>query len=528
MTVRRSLVFAVILAVPAFIPPHSTSAEKPRSTQVLAEQIDQQLSAVLAAHSVEPAELADDYEFLRRVTLDLTGRIPTVHEIRSFVADARPDRRAIVVDQLLERPSHAAHLANVWRDWLVPELATVPDAEYFQTGFQKWLAGKFREKAGYDKIVRELISVPLPGTKEQAEYVYRDGERPNPLAFYAVKEAQPDKLAATATRAFLSIQLECAQCHDHPFAEWRQEQFWNQAAFFAGIERQGNGLFAPLIEDGSRRSVSAGDGKPRVGPAYLYGRGESIDPEHPSRMLFASWLTARENPYFARSAVNRVWALLFGFGLVQPIDDFHDQNPPSHPTILNELTEAFVAADFDLDYIFRALCRTKAYARTSRWTVGEVPDQRLFARMVPKGLSADQAWDSLSLAVGWHTSNENVRNFARDQAKPKFLEQFTPQRWPAEPETSIGQALSMMNGELISGATNLEKSPTLVAVTETPDWTDEQRLTTLYLITLGRPLESAEREKLLNYLSRTESTRSRRFEDIFWMLLNSAEFRLNH
>ena len=283
-----------------------------------------------------PSEPASDVEFLRRVTLDLTGRIPTVHEVHAFTSDQRTDKRSILVEQLLERPRHAAHLARVWRDWLVPELATIPEARYFQAGFEAWLANSFREKTGYDRIVRELIAVPLPSNREQAEHVFRDVDRPNALAFFAVKEAQPDKLAATATRAFLGIQLECAQCHGHPFAEWKQEQFWNQAAFFAGIERQGGGLFAPLIEDPARRSIAPMEGQPRVTPAYLFGKVAPVDPALGSRDQFAAWLSARENPYFARSAVNRVWALLFGVGLVQPIDDFHDENAPSHPEILEE------------------------------------------------------------------------------------------------------------------------------------------------------------------------------------------------
>ena len=492
----------------------------------LAAILDQQIDAVLASKSLSAAPAADDYEFLRRVTLDLTGRIPTVHEVRQFIADDGADRRLRRVEELLERPRHAGHLARVWRDWLVPEVATIPEARYFQAGFEAWLADKFRARVGYDEIVRELISVPLPGTKEQAEYVFRQMDRPNALAFFAVKEAQPDKLAATATRAFLSIQLECAQCHDHPFAEWQQEQFWNQAAFFAGIQRQGNGLFAPLTEDPQRRSVSPGEGKPLVSPAFLFGR-EKLQPEQTPRAAFADWLTSRDNTYFSRSAVNRAWAMMFGVGLVHPIDDFHDKNPASHPEILDHLAQAFVAAEYDLDYVFRVICRTKAYQRTSAWSAEEPPDARLYARMLAKGLSADQAWDSLSLAVGWTATNDQG-NTEQSAGRRRFLEQFTPRSWPAEPETSIGQALSFMNGALLTRATTLDQSPTLIAITETPGWTEEERLGGLYLVALGRPPASREREKLLHFVSRGDANRRERYEDVFWMLLNCSEFRLNH
>jgi hypothetical protein len=503
-------------------------AQAPSESE-LAAKLDQRIEDVLAAQSITVAAPADDYEFVRRAFLDLTGRIPTVHEVHRFVADQRTDKRAILIGELLERPRHAMHLARVWRDWLVPELATIPEARYFQQGFEAWLAAKFRDRTGYDRIVQELLSVPLPGTKEQAEYVFRQVDRPNALAFFAVKDAAPDKLAATATRAFLSIQLECAQCHNHPFTEWRQEQFWNQAAFFAGIERQGDGLFAPLTEDPVRRSVSPGEGKPLVSPAYLFGRGEQLDPKDATRAAFAQWLTARDNPYFARSAVNRVWAMLFGAGLVHPIDDFHDQNPASHPESFDELSQAFAATNYDFDSLFRVLCHTKAYQRTSVWTSTEVPDHRVYARMATKGLSADQAWDSLSLAVGWTTTTKDRDADASDQqtGRRRFLEQFTPRSWPADPETSISQALSMMNGGLLSRATHIDQSPTLIAATETPGWTDDERVTTLYLASLGRPPQQLELEKLRQYLSRS-SDHAGRYEDIFWMLLNSSEFRLNH
>ena len=509
----------------------SLHAADPFDPQTLAAKIDERINTVIASNSETTSEPASDLEFLRRVTLDLTGRIPTVHEAQVFASDQRVNKRDVCIEQLLDRPRHAAHLSRVWRDWLVPELATIPEARYFQTGFEAWLADKFREQTGYDQIVRELISVPLPSNREQAEHVFREVNRPNALAFFAVKEAQPDKLAATATRAFLGIQLECAQCHSHPFAEWTQEQFWNQAAFFSGIERQGNGLFAPLTEDPKRRSISPGEGKLSVEPAYLFGKASPVDPAVGSRVQFAAWLTGRENPYFARSAVNRVWALLFGIGLVQPIDDFHGENPPSHPEILDELANSFIASDYSVDDIFRVLCRTKAYQRSSRWNSAAVPDPRLYTRMLTKGLSADQAWDSLSLAVGWTTSSDERDGAASERSigRRRFLEQFSPRSWPAEPETSVSQALSLMNGELLNRATNIEQCPTLIAVAETPGWADDERLASLYWATLNRPPNNFELERLCQFVAvQGTEQRAARYEDILWMLLNSSEFRLNH
>jgi len=525
----RTLLCVVLLARLGLIPSRA-SAQSP-VPEIVVAKIDSRIDAAIALQSVTPSAPATDLEFLRRVTLDLTGRIPTVHEVHAFTSDQRVNKRTQLVEELLQRPRHAAHLARVWRDWLVPELATIPEARYFQAGFEAWLANKFRERTGYDKIVRELIAVPLPSSREQAEHVFRDVDRPNALAFFAVKEAQPDKLAATATRAFLGIQLECAQCHSHPFAEWKQEQFWNQAAFFSGIERQGDGLFSPLTEDPARRSISPGEGKPLVTPAYLFGKDSTVDPSLGSREQFAAWLTARENPYFARSAVNRVWALLFGVGLVQPIDDFHEENPPSHPEILDELANLFIASGYNIDDIFRVLCQTKAYQRTSRWSSEIVSDPRLYARMLTKGLSADQAWDSLSLAVGWTNPSDDRDGAASERSigRRRFLDQFSPRSWPAEPETSVSQALSLMNGDLLNRATNLDQCPTLIAVAEAPGWTDDERLASLYLTTLSRPPSEFELVRLRQLVeTRCVERRTACYEDILWMLLNSSEFRLNH
>jgi hypothetical protein len=297
------------------------------------------------------------------------------------------------------------------------------------------------------------------------------------------------------------------------------------------LERQGDGLFAPLIEDRSKRSVSPGDGKPQVTPAFLFGEREPPDPAANSRVEFSAWITDRQNAYFSRSAVNRIWALMFGVGLVQPIDDFHDKNPPSHAEILDDLANAFVANGYDFDIIFRTICRTKAYQRTSACPVENVSDARRFARMLTKGLSADQAWDSLIQAVGWIRSNDDQEGAASERSigRRRFFEQFTPRSWPAEPETSVSQALALMNGKLLARATSLDQSPTLIAAIETPGWTDDERLHVVYLATVSRPPTSGELDRLRTFVAASGPEQCRqRFEDILWVLLNSSEFRLNH
>jgi hypothetical protein len=500
----------------------SVSAAPP-DPQTLADRIDSHLDARLKSAKVQPAKAADDAEFLRRTYLDIAGRIPTPHDVHEFLADADPNRRAKLIDELLESPRHASHSAAVWRAALAPETTSIPEARLFQAGFEAWLRLRFRSNVGYDALVRELLTAPLSTDPDSPTPALRRPEDPNPLAFYAVKDAKPENLAAATTRVFLGVQIECAQCHDHPFAKWTRDQFWNQAAFFAGVERHGDGLFSPVSENFAAREISPGSGKKPVIALFLDEKNPALKPGVSPRAALANWVTARDNPFFARATVNRVWGQFFGSGIVDPVDDFHDGNTPSHPELLDELAKAFADSSFDLKYLIRSLCRTKAYQRTSASTTPGQNDPRLFARMAAKGLTGEQLFDSLVLATGFREGTG--RGSPRDQ----FLTRFALTGKPAEPETSIPQALALMNGKFISDATTLGTSPTLMAVCETPGLTTTQRIETLYAVTLNRKPTEKELTRLVKYVGDAEKERlAERLGDVFWVLLNSAEFRLNH
>jgi hypothetical protein len=477
-----------------------------------------------------PAPAADDAEFLRRVYLDLTGRIPAVHDVHGFLADRDANKRRKLIGELLASPRHSAHFATVWGNLLLSEVGASTDARYFRPGFEAWLRERWRARVGYDQLVRELLTMPISTDSKSPEVVFRQPDQPNPLAFYAVKSARPENLAATTTRLFLGIQLECAQCHDHPFAKWTRQQFWNQAAFFAGIQRQGNGLFAPLTETPGRREVTPSEGKTPVRALFLDGREPLWKADVSPRAALAEWLTAPDNPHFARAAVNRLWGHFFGTGLVDPVDDFHDEHPPSHPELLDELARSFVAARFDVAYLIEALCLSQAYQRTSARTHASQDDPRRFARMAVKGLSAEQLFDSLALATGYRDRSDRGP-FADDRSSPRsrFLVQFAPQGRPAEPETSILQALTLMNGRFVTAATTLESGTTLTALMGIPGMSNAERIEALYLATLSRKPRPEELERLLRYVGKAaQAPEPERLGDIFWMLLNSAEFRLNH
>src|SRR5262245_56278067 len=495
----------------------------PPDPQKLADQIDAHIDARLKAEKVPPAPTADDAEFLRRAYLDITGRIPSPRDVHDFLADTEPDKRAKMIDELLESPRYASHAAAVWRAALVPETTSVPEARVFRVGFEAWLRLKFRANTHYDVLVRELLTVPLSTDADAPTPALRRPEDPNPLAFYAVKEAKPENLAAATARVFLGVQIECAQCHDHPFARWTRDQFWNQAAFFAGVERHGHGLFSPVSENLGIREISSGTGKKMVPALFLDEKEPTRNAGASLRAAFAEWVTAKENPFFARSGANRVWGHFFGRGIVDPVDDFHDDNKPSHPELLDELAKAFADSGFDLKYLVRAVCRTKAYQRTSARTDPKQDDPRLFAKMAVKGLSGEQLFDSLVLATGFREGNG--RNSPREQ----FLTRFALSGKPAEPETSIPQALTLMNGRFVSDATTLESSPTLTAVCELPGLSTHARIESLYVAALGRKPTKKELEGSVKYVDEAAKDRfAERMGDVFWVLLNQAEFRINH
>ncbi|WP_020476046.1 DUF1549 and DUF1553 domain-containing protein [Zavarzinella formosa] len=499
--------------------------------QILADRIDQHLSARFKEEKAEPSGKADDAEFLRRAFLDIAGRIPAPCDVHEFLADSSPDKRRRLIDELLDSPRYATHFADVWRTQLIPEVLASAEARYFQPGFEAWLRQRLRAGVAYDAMVRELLTIPIAGVRQSPESVFRDPERPNPLAFFAVKDARPENLASTTTRMFLGIQIECAQCHNHPFARWSREQFWNQAAFFAGIEREGDGLFAPLSEDTERHDLMPTDGKKKVRALLLDGKEPAWKPKASPRAALADWVTSPENPYFARATVNRLWGNFFGIGIVEPVDDFNDENPPSHPELLDDLAKAFVESKFDVRHVIRGITLSKAYNRTSARTHPSQDDPRLFARMGLKGLTGEQFFDSLALATGYRDRVADRGAFGRNAGTPRerFLREFAPQGKPSAPETSILQALTMMNGPFVTAATNVEKSSTLKVVCELPGLTLNERLEALYVIALGRKPSDSELKKLEDYVARSESAEEpRRLSDVFWMLLNSAEFRLNH
>jgi len=526
---------ALLLAAPAAqtAPPPRDNV---RDARALADRLDGYLLSGWQRDQVTPAALADDAEFIRRASLDIAGKIPPVAEVRRFLKDPSSVKRQKLVEDLLAGPGYVNHMTQVWRQLLLPETEANFELRYLQPGFEVWLRQQFDQNVGYDKMVRQLVTLSFgngrDGMAAPAALYGGDPNGASPMAFYQAKEGKPENLAATTARLFLGARLECAQCHDHPFARWKREQFWGLAAFFAGLQRpQGQGFFGPISELGDRREMAI-PGTDRVVQAnFLDGSEPRWKYKVGSRVTLADWMTAKDNPYFARAAVNRMWAHFFGTGIVEPVDDFNDQNKPSHPELLGDLAREFAAHDFDLKFLVRAITFTKAYQLSSAASDPSQDDARQFARMAVKGLTPEQLFDSLVQATGYNDRMPaNQRLYDVQSPRAVFLSKFSAQDKRTEYQTSIPQALALMNSSVISDVTSGQRSETLGAVTEAPFLDTAGKVEALFLASLSRKPRPEEAQRLVKYVNEGGAAKDRKkaLGDVFWALLNSPEFILNH
>lgn len=482
----------------------------------LAAVIDARLADRWAKTGEKPAPLTDDATFLRRASLDLVGRIPTAAEVREFLDDKSADKRAKLVNRLTESGGHTRHMATFWRRTWVPQ-ADTPEYARLTDDFEAWVAARLQENTAYDRMVRELLI--LSDTR-----LGRSGV--SPAGFFAASEGKPDNLAANATRAFLGVNLDCAQCHDHPFARWTRDQFWQTAAFFAPPTMDNGGKTMPA-------SLTIPNTKKTLKPALL--NGEKVNwPEvlatNTGRTLLTNWMTAKNNPYFARNAVNRLWAEVFGTALVEPLDDLSSEGSNIGPAaeLLTELAEAFANSGFDLRYITRAMALTTAYQRAAVTVDDDATDPKLFSRMPVRGFTGEQLYDSLRTAAGQPVERSDTGRGQGSDARRRFTAQFLVAR-TVSAERSTTQALTMLNGRLTNDLADPAKNPTVAGVVNAPFLDTAGKVQTLFLATLGRKPTAKELKAMTAHVEgASESDRGRALGDVFWALVNSTEFNTNH
>jgi hypothetical protein len=335
---------------------------------------------------------------------------------------------------------------------------------------------------------------------------------------------------------FLGVRLQCAQCHNHPFVEIKQDEYWGMAAFFRNVRMSANPQKAAKkgISPGIYETAAGPKGKKNALPMsaknvparFLQGEQVKLNASEPYRPALAKWLTSGDNPFFAKAMVNRVWYQLFGRGIVNPVDDMHDGNPPTHPELLAGLTEQLKTSDFDLKFLCRAICNSQAYQRTSRPAEGNKDDKQLYSHAAVRVLTPEQLYDSLTAIVGQgRVAFEGKRKQAgpRGPGTPReaFLAFFRVEEGadPTEYQAGIPQALRLMNSAQTSNPAIVDRLA--------KGQSRRQAIEQLFLTVLSRRPTEQEIARFTEYVAQQDSPRTG-YSDVLWALLNSSEFALNH
>lgn len=509
----------------------------------VAAAIDKHIDQRLSARKIDAAARSDDVEFLRRVTLDLTGCVPTAQDAAAFLDSNAPDKRAALIDKLLASPRFGEQMGRTWREWICPpelpsDMNGGAQPHKQAQAFGEWIGKQINKGATWDKIVRDILTV--------------DGNiKDNPhVIFYGLVgeggKATPDGAARAAGSFFLGVQLQCAQCHDDPYRNWAQNEYWALAAFFGRTQGDFNNVTdgkAPptMKKNGPKLPVAKGteivippsafknSGK-TVRAGFLGGKEIDVVGEQPLRKTLADWVTAKDNPYFAKAFANRLWFYFFARGIVNPVDDLRDLNPPSHPELLHLLANEFASSGFDVKHLVRCICNSEAYQRTSRASVKQERQEiaaqtALFGRMPLRVMTADVLYDSLRQLYGDpkldlradDAKGAAAMGQAAQIADPyiEFLRRFGTNEDDATDFThGIPQMLTMINHpRLLSGSKALDgfrkSNPT---AEQTVEW--------LYLSTLSRRPNDAERTAASKYLAASQNS----YVGVLWMLVNRSEF----
>lgn len=526
----RLLLPAVLLVwgVPA------VAAEKP-----LRQAIDAEIQAAWQREQITPAGKADDATFLRRLYLDLVGTVPTYDETVQFLQDTNPQKRDQLIDRLLADPRFATAQANVWDLALFGRRPPNPDATRNRDGFKKWLTDKFAKNEPYDRWIRELLLA----------------EQDGPELFYVQFRNQPEETATAVSRIFLGTQLQCARCHDHPFDNWTQKDFYGLAGFFVrlvvlegggtpkkyriGEKSSGEVLFTGAVKD----QKPGQKGEP-VKPKFLGGSELSepalpanfkeADPKGPTmpkpafsrKEKLAAWVTAPDNPYFAKATVNRVWAQFLGRGLVHPVDDIGVKNLPVLPELFDTVSAELIAHQFDLKWLIGEIVRSETYQRAATGSSTDAAP-RWYERARVRPLSAEEILAAMRLATGYDADDKAAAAKLGNNSEEYFLRYFgEPTNGQGDFQGSLTEHLFLNNSANVRQLIQRKKGNLSdILLTSKDPW--EQRVERLYLTMLNRKPKVEEQKRFVAYLT-SDPKSDPLVEEAIWVLLNTAEFRFNH
>lgn len=471
---------------------------------------------------VAPSPEASDAEFLRRVFLDGLGTLPSPAEVREFLADEAADKRDRLVERVLGREEFIDLWAHRLGDLLRNRVGD-SNAKDNTVAFHKWIRQAIADNKPYDQFVREILTVT--GTRK---------EHPQ-MDWFRWATTNENRVEDTA-QAFLGLRVSCANCHNHPFENIRQADYWHFAAFFARIKLVGDGSINEIkvVDSGSikhPRTEEALGPKAFGGPLVAVAKGDD-----PRRQL-VDWMTAPDNPYFARALCNRVWGHFMGVGLVDPVDDMRASNPPSNPQLLDALARDFVEHKFDLKHLIKTIMSSRVYGLSSAPTADNEADKRGYARYYARRLAPHVLLDAVSSATGVPSSFKEYPDVKRaiqlpnEKVNNDFLDIFgrSERITPCECETSLSpklpQVLFLLNSDEIQR--RLTDKNGFVAELMKPGKSSEEIVDEMFLRTVSRPPRTAERQKAAALIEGA-TNRRQAIEDLLWALLNANEFLFNH
>jgi hypothetical protein len=543
------------------VAPDSAKPEELEQTVEMVKFINEKLEAGWKANNVKPSRYADDFEFIRRASLDIIGRVATPKEIEAYLKHPADRRRSILINDLLQSDEYPFHWADMWTNWLLSRSGPFGRGTY-HTQLAGWLKDQFALNTPYSEIVKQLIAAKGKNTENGAvNFVLAHvGEPVPPAKRNELGHFEMVPLTSRITRLFLGTQVQCAQCHDHPFRNAiKQNHFWGVNVFLRQVDRMGtpppmrNMANAPALTlidkpelnpDAAvfyekRNGVileTAGEflpqGKDKHGPRLpVIKAGQAID----RRRELANFVVDHE--MFPRAFVNRTWGVFFGRGFVNPVDDFNDQNPPSHPELLDELAARFKNYNCDTKKLIRWICNSNAYnlSYEANKTNDKQEQEVLFSRMLLKSMSPEQLFESLMVATNEPKEDKKELIDKRNRWLDRLVGSFGDDEGnEVNFNGTVVQALLMMNGEDINNAIARKEHGT-VAMAMAAARTPRGVITELYLATLNRKPTEKEVVRILDqfalqprFQAADAKNPAARYQDLFWALLNSSEFLFNH
>lgn len=525
----------------ATIPQGSEVKELPAPNNFIDEHIFNRLSLL----GLPPSAPADDSAFLRRVTLDIAGRLPTLDETKAFLASKDADKRSQKIDELLEGTDYADYFAGKWagilrnkvnrgRDWVTRD----------SHAFHAWIRTSLIENKPFNEFASELVVASGKAIENPA------------VRWYSVVEDEKERMENLA-QVFLGIRMQCAQCHHHPYEQWSQDDYFAFTAFFSTMETKNIRKLPEedILHHNRKAALMVNPASGEKLQPRLLGAEAPIDvpSERDPRFELADWMKSSENPYFARMLVNRYWKHFFSRGLVEPEDDIRPSNPATHPELLDQLADSFVESNFDLKQLIRTICNSRTYQLDAEPNEQNLADEQNFARYYPKRLQAEVLLDSVNDITGARNSFSKQPTGVRAVALPnekgtvesEFLMMFgrpamdTACECERTSEANLGQSLHLLNSDTIQNKL-VANDGRAAKLAKEKDRSDQDRVAELYLHGLSRNPDEVEMQIALAHLEKKraqsaadpkalspEQAERQAFEDIIWVLLNTKEFMFN-